>query len=96
LVELSGVVVEHERGYRAQHQRVVEVQVPPCLYCGDEAGLVRVGLISDFRCEVMTGVTCFRHQRGDEMVTIPDLRRLLGVPVTCQSLPVPEVREAQR
>ncbi len=29
LVELSGKVIEHERGFRAQHQRVVEIQVLP-------------------------------------------------------------------
>lgn len=28
LVELSGVVIEHEEGYRAQHQRILECQIP--------------------------------------------------------------------
>ncbi len=29
LVELTGRVIEHEEGYRAEHQRVLEVQLPP-------------------------------------------------------------------
>lgn len=31
LVELSGTVIEHETGYRAQHQRIVEVQIRDCV-----------------------------------------------------------------
>lgn len=36
-VELSGRVIVHEKGYRAQHQRVLRAHVPPCWYCGDVA-----------------------------------------------------------
>ncbi len=33
LVELSGVVIEHDLGYRAQHQRVLSCELPPCMNC---------------------------------------------------------------
>ena len=101
MVELSGTVVEHERGYRAEHQRVVEVQIPPCPFCGDAAQWVQVrnvrkhdawGSTTSRKC--MTGVACPRHRDGDETVTVDDVRRLLGVPVTCQSLPVPKEVES--
>lgn len=35
LVELSGRVIEHESGYRAQHQQVLEVCVGQC-WCGND------------------------------------------------------------
>lgn len=36
-VELSGRVIEHELGYRAEHQRVIQVTAPPCPGCGGKA-----------------------------------------------------------
>lgn len=38
LVELKGTIVEHERGYRAQQQRVLEVRLRPCNLCGEPSG----------------------------------------------------------
>lgn len=40
LVELSGRVIEHEAGYRAEHQRVVEARIPHCRWCGHESEFV--------------------------------------------------------
>lgn len=41
-VELTGTVVEHERGYRAEHQRVLGVVVLPwCADCAGDGRLVR-------------------------------------------------------
>jgi len=36
LVGLSGRVILCERGYRAEHQRILECQIPKCI-CGDKA-----------------------------------------------------------
>ena len=80
MVELSGTVIEHEKGYRAEHQRVVECQVGPCVYCGTEADLL---VIRDFHMEQ---ATCAAHKPVDEpglvYVSIDDLA--LPVPVTRQ------------
>jgi hypothetical protein len=37
LVELSGRVIEHDKGYRAEHQRVLQIITPTCPGCGDPA-----------------------------------------------------------
>jgi len=80
MVELSGTVIECERGYRAEHQRVVECQVGPCEYCGAEPDLV---IVKD---HVMVASTCAAHKPVDEpgfvYVSVDDLAAVLPVPVT--------------
>lgn len=83
LVELSGKVIEHETGYRAEHQRVIECQIPPCPFCGDVATSVVV-------CDgTMTVSACQRHlppnpKPGAVAVSIDDVAAIVKVPVTCQ------------
>lgn len=78
MVELSGTVIECERGYRAEHQRVIECQIPPCAYCGRQADLI---VVNKFQMEQ---ATCAAHKPVDEpgkvYVAVDDLR--LPVPVT--------------
>lgn len=80
MVELSGTVVEHERGYRAEHQRIIECQVEPCVYCGAEADLL---VVRSFKVEQMT---CSAHKPVDEpgvvYLSVADLTARLPVPVT--------------
>jgi hypothetical protein len=75
LVELSGRVIEHEKGYRAQHQRVIECRVPPCELCAGETHAVR------FVGEWST--RCSQHLPAEptDYVNLPDLAKALGVPV---------------
>lgn len=83
LVELSGVVVEHERGFRAQHQRVVECQVVPCEHCGERAEL----LVVVGSGQHVTNVRCANHAPfagGVTLVNATELEQLLDVPVTFQ------------
>lgn len=40
LVELSGTVIEHDRGYRAEHQRVIQMYVPRCPICREPSEFV--------------------------------------------------------
>lgn len=81
LVELSGTVIEHEKGYRAQHQRVVECQIPACPFCRRQADVV---LAQDAQ---MGSVACTAHvppslHPGTVAVAVSDLSDLLGVPVS--------------
>lgn len=80
LVELSGRVIEHEQGYRAQHQRVVECQLPACPYCGSRADVV---LVAD---HAMQEACCVGHtpklSEGQVVLDIAAVTRLLPVPVT--------------
>ena len=55
LVELSGTVIEHEQGYRAEHQRVLECRLPRCPYCRQPTEVV---LFADGSVE---GMGCLRH-----------------------------------
>ena len=88
LVELSGRIIEHEKGYRAGHQRVIECQLPPCPYCRAPAEVV------DARDGEMYAATCREHLGavpldenptglGRVVVSVENLRHLLPVPVTC-------------
>ena len=84
LVELSGTVIEHEKGYRASHQRVMECRIPPCRFCGAVASVV------DVRENVMASACCESHvPNGTDqvLVTVADLRSLLPVPVTAAGRP---------
>lgn len=80
LVELSGTVIEHEQGYRASHQSVVECQLPACSYCGAQAD----ELLLDNH--VMVEAVCSEHKPrpgdGQLFVCADSLAPLLGVPVT--------------
>lgn len=78
LVELSGIVIEYTRGYRAQHQHICEVILPLCDICGKESvnALVTTDLdIGHFVCE--------RHTRGDALALgCNELAEQLGIPVS--------------
>lgn len=80
LVELSGTVIEHDEGYRAGHQRVIECQLPSCCYCGNQADVV---LVAE---HVMQEATCVGHTpklaEGQVVLDIDAVTRLLPVPVT--------------
>lgn len=77
MVELSGTVIEHEKGYRAGHQRVIECRLPPCPYCSRAADYAVV------KNHVMTEATCAAHApTGRRLVSFVDLAALLPVPVT--------------
>lgn len=87
LVELSGRVIEHEKGYRAGHQRVVECKLPPCPYCARPADWV------DVRDGLMVQATCDRHRAdvapegkpegaGRVWVHVDDVAATLPVPLT--------------
>jgi hypothetical protein len=75
LVELSGRVIEHETGYRAQHQRVIECRVPPCELCAGETHAVR------FVGEWSTRCSLHLPSTPTDYVNLPDLAKGLGVPV---------------
>lgn len=79
LVELSGTIIEHEKGYRAGHQRVMECRIPPCRFCGAVAAVV------DVRDNAMASACCGAHiptAPDQVLVTLADLENLLPVPVT--------------
>lgn len=83
MVELSGTVIEHEKGYRASHQRVVECQIPACRYCGRKASVL------DLRGGQMYAATCGYHiatvapdENGDGRVLLSVTDIALPVPVT--------------
>lgn len=78
LVELMGTVVEHERGYRASHQRIVECQFSCCPLCGGESSVINVDDEGTF-----LAATCRTHRlRGARHMTSEDAARVLGVPIT--------------
>lgn len=80
LVELSGTVIEHEKGYRAAHQRVIGCELPPCPYCGAQADAV---LVSERQ---MVEAVCQHHApvpaAGEVFVKVEDVAALLPVSVT--------------
>lgn len=79
LVELSGTIIEHEKGYRAGHQRVMECRIPPCRFCGAVAAVV------DVRDNAMASACCEAHTPSapdQVLVSLADLENLLPVPVT--------------
>jgi hypothetical protein len=77
LVELSGRVIEHEKGYRAEHQRVVEVRLPGCIFCGEQA---TVALFASDNAGA--GFACDDHIPFDRIaVTVDAIAKRLGVPV---------------
>lgn len=80
LVELSGTVIEHEKGYRAGHQRVIGCEIPPCPYCGAQAEAV---LVSERQ---MVEAVCANHApvpaAGQVFVKVEDVAALLPVSVT--------------
>lgn len=82
LVELSGKVLTcgpdeaGPAGYRAEHQRIIEVRIPACGLCASPTQALMVsgiGGIGRARCE--------RHAR-EGWITRDDLARALPVPVT--------------
>jgi hypothetical protein len=81
LVELSGKVVEHEFGYRAQHQRILEVRVQRahCWLCRNVPTHLRFDSYSDAR-----PVCCGPHDGvadGGYEISFERTSEILGVPV---------------
>lgn len=82
-VEFSGRVIEHEEGWRAEHQRVTSVEVPEnCFY--DGANCVRPArhlvLCPDFGPGLVYAA-CTEHV-GDRIVVDPEeVEEIIGVPV---------------
>jgi hypothetical protein len=73
-VELAGHVIEHERGFRASHQRTREVQVHgTCVRCGNPAEVLHR---RRFGALVPSCRRCTRHP-----VALRDAEASLGVPV---------------
>lgn len=82
-VELSGKVIEHDRGYRAQHQRVIEVMLPNLCLCGRQATTTWVYRGSSWSPEFTCG-SCgprWRLRIGHDLLTDDDLSAALGVPI---------------
>lgn len=81
MVELSGTVIEHDKGYRAGHQRVVECQIPPCPFCGAQAARVLA------TGGTMTMAVCDAHapvlSDGEVLVAVADVAAVVPVPMTC-------------
>lgn len=74
-VDLSGRVIEHEHGYRASHQNVRRVSIPPrCVRCGREAQLLHKRM---FGAVVPACSRCARRP-----MTLADASVALEVPVT--------------
>lgn len=44
-VELSGRVIVAERGFRAEHQRILRIELPACYFCGED---VEAAHVTDF------------------------------------------------
>ncbi|HVE28357.1 MAG TPA: hypothetical protein VNC22_23275 [Sporichthya sp.] len=65
LVELSGKVIEHERGYRAQHQRIVQMYVPRCPLCHEPSEFVYLqdDYSTRFFCAKHMGEPRLNHKR---------------------------------
>lgn len=87
LVELSGRVIEHEKGFRAEWQRVVECQVPPCPYCGkcSDRLLVDNDMVSvRFVCDAHVAQPSYP---GAVYLDFASLAHRIGVPVTRLELP---------
>lgn len=80
LVELSGDVIECEYLYRSGHQRVIECQIPRCVYCGKPSKVidVRDGEMQNAAC----GLKHLECGKKGVRLGIDDLASLLPVPVT--------------
>lgn len=82
MVELSGSVIEHDKGYRAQHQRVVECQIPACPYCGAAADVLAM------KDGQMRATYCAKHAHHNDdnvYVAVDDARKVIPVTVVCRS-----------
>jgi hypothetical protein len=79
LVELSGRVIEHEKGYRAEHQRVIEIGLPGCWLCGQPS---THALFDTDECQRFA---CGNHLApGLTAICADDIQLVLGVPVVEQ------------
>lgn len=74
-VELSGKVIEHDKGYRAGHQRIVQVEVPGCGICGAPSVFLGIGVAG---YEVSS---CVSHYVPTlRRVGLDEASRIIGVP----------------
>lgn len=81
-VELSGLVVAHDEGYRAEHQRVLEVVVQRC-HCGKPSDAIHF----DKASHLYQGVYCATHSERTlglladwcQLVRAGRLKELIGI-----------------
>lgn len=83
-VELSGTVIEHELGYRAEHQRVLAWTPPPCSGCGKIAKRAWFAPGKDTQVVWECGGHEYPEGKGTVIliVSVDDIAECLGVPVT--------------
>lgn len=88
-VELSGRVIESDRKdgvvgvvYRAGRQRVVEMRLRPCPFCG----LRSTGVYVEIHGRRVTTQTCGRHGAcgGQVVVELEDMQRMCPVPIVAK------------
>lgn len=76
-VELSGRVIVHESGYRAQHQRVLRASLGGCFVCGEPVTAISVNLETS-----AVQPLCAGHVRPEHVTVEPELVvARLGVPL---------------
>lgn len=82
LVELTGKVIVHSKGYRAEHQRVVECQLPPCYKCGTKAShlLMRHTRLIKTVCTAHSMVPF--KETGIRRTRVNTFQKHISVPVT--------------
>jgi hypothetical protein len=81
LVEISGRVIEHERGYRASHQRVLEAQIVNCV-CGQPAESIWMRIGESGMTMLSTECGEHRYMPTDAIAfTTKQLTGMLGVPI---------------
>jgi hypothetical protein len=82
-VELSGTVIEHERGYRAEHQSVLGIRFPSrCSRCGGTASHVLRGRLWKSACD-----RCAASARHGRAMRRADATAWLGVDVDFAPMP---------
>jgi hypothetical protein len=88
-VELAGHVVEHERGFRASHQRIREVRVHgTCVRCGAAAAVLHQ---RRFGALIPSCAHCARRP-----MSLYDAADSLGAPITFADRAVPPSPRARR
>lgn len=91
-VALTGTVIAHERGYRAQRQQVVGVEIPKVCGCGDRDHIVGLWVVGPSTYYRPVCRSCAAHA-GIEPIALADMTALLGVDVAwCDPTPAwPEI-----
>jgi hypothetical protein len=72
-VELSGRVVIHDIGYRAQHQRVLAARVDGCYFCGEPVDAFAVNVATEGTAESTVRALCGTHVKAADVTVTPEL-----------------------